>query len=141
MPATDIGQRLALIEESLRRLEDALPPPGALGLIAGRLATIDSALQALVPPQDVRGHMAESTRHIAAMADDMPRQDAQLETLLDWLHNRMTGDQLQMQFDDVLFVSKQLASAWHGARTDQLLMRAEILRLSALCEAAVATKE
>ena len=117
MSQSDTAQRLAQIEAALQRVE--------------------AALSALVPPKDVRASMEEATVHQDAMADAAPLQRTQLADIAEWLHQRMSGDQLQFQFDDLLFVTKQLISLWHGARDEQVLMRADIRRLAALCEQAL----
>ena len=117
MPHEDIGPRLTRIETALQRIE--------------------AALAALVPPKDVREAMEEATVHQDAMADAAPLQLAQLAEIAEWLKQRMSGDQLQFQFDDLLFVTKQLISLWHGARDEQVLMRGDIRRLAALCEQAL----
>ncbi len=106
-----------------------------LAKIEIHLQAIEARLAALVPARDIRAAMSEATEHNAAMAEATPLAAAQLDTIVAWLHDRMTGDQLQFQFDDILFVTKQLASISEGWRSDIVQMRSEIRRLAALIEA------
>ena len=148
MRQADIASRLVLIEETQRlllegqsRVELALArveSPSALSLVAQRLLAIDRKLALLVPPDDVRAAMDATTEHIADMADAAPLQSRQLAEMTDWLRDRMSGDQLQFQFDDLMFVTKQLISIWEGSRTDQVLLRGDVRRLAALVETALA---
>jgi len=138
--AAELEAHMAAIEPVLRHIESALPVPSALSLVAQRLGSIDSKLAQLVPPRDVRHSMEEATEHQEAVADAAPLQAQQLKEMTDWLSNHMTGDQLQFQFDDLMFVTKQLISLWQGSRDEQVLMRADIRRLAALCEQVLADK-
>jgi len=112
-----------------------------LTAIEQRLGVIEERLGALVPPRDVRASMDSASEHQAAMAESTPIQVAQLDTIVAWLHDRMSGDQLQFQFDDILFVTKQLASISEGWRTDLLSMRGDVRRLVKLCEQALVARD
>ena len=109
--------------------------------IEKHLATIADALSRTVPPADVRASMAESTEHIADAtvhmvdaARSVPLRDAQISEIVQWMHARMSGQELEQQFDDLLFATQQLTSISEQWRTDLLQMRADIRRLAALCE-------
>ena len=104
------------------------------------LQRIEAALAQLVPPADVRAHFAGSeatAEQVDALATQGPVQGAQLDAITAWIAARMSGDQLQFNFDDLVFVTRQLTSINEGWRSDLLSMRGEIRRLSALCEQAL----
>jgi len=130
----EMEAHLSAIEPCLRRIESSLPIPSALSLVAQRLGAIDAKLARLVPPADVRASMLEATEHQAAVADAAPLQAQQLADISAWIDNRMTGDQMAIEFDDLAFVSKQLIGILQGSRDDLVLMRNDIRRLAALCE-------
>jgi hypothetical protein len=112
----------------------------SLRAIESRLQTIDTRLQSMVSPRDVRAAMIEATEHATATAESGAVEGAQLDAIVAWVDDRMTGDQLQFSFDDLSFVTKQLASISEGWRTDLLAMRGDVRRLVALCEQALARK-
>jgi hypothetical protein len=109
------------IAERLSRIEDAL-------------AQIALALARTVPPADVRESMDQATEHIDAVATAAPPRDAQIAEIIAWMHARMSSSELQAQFDDQYYTSKQLISIMQGTRTDLVEMRGDIRRLAALLE-------
>lgn len=92
-------------------------------LIEERLNAIEKLLSARVPPNEVRTHIE----------DNMATAD-QVDTIVGWLGERMSGDQLQFHFDDLIFLTRQLTSILQDWRTDLLLMRSDVRRLAALSE-------
>jgi len=108
--------------------------------IEATLTRIERALQTHVPGTAERAHIAESTAtadQVDTLSDALPLQGKQLDAIVLWMHDRMSGDQLQFSFDDLAFVTKQLASISEGWRGDLLAMRGEVRRLAGVCEQAL----
>lgn len=134
---TELETHMSAIEPVLRHIESALPIPSALSLVASRLKDIDAKLARVVPPSDVRAAMTQASEHQDAVADAAPLQAQQLLEITAWLDTRMSSDQLELEFADLAFVSKQLIGILQGSRDDLLLLRADVRRLAALVERAL----
>lgn len=112
-----------------------------LDQLAAQLSRIETRLAAVVPPRDVRASMAEATEHIADMTEyadatqaAVPLRDAQIDAIIDWIHARMSGDELRIQFEDQEFVTRQLISIMQGTRTDIVEMRSTLRQLTSRLE-------
>jgi hypothetical protein len=115
--------------------------------LARQLARIEARQAGDVPPADVRAGMAEATEHIEHVAqfiaDDaraIPLRDAQIAEIVAWMHARMSGGDLQAQFDTQYIITKQLTGIMQGTRDDIVLLRADFRRLAALLEQSLRTR-
>ena len=108
------------------------PTPIRLDQIAAQLTRIEAVLARTVPPVAVRASVAESSAHVTDVSAAAPLQGQQLAEVVDWIHERMSGGDLQTQFDGLSFVTNQLISIMHGTRDELVLMRADMRRLAAL---------
>jgi len=105
-----------------------------LDRIAGQLTRIEQKLAAVVSPGEVRQAMGEATEHIADVADTTLIQSPQLVEMIQWMKERMSGDELEKQFADQAFITKQLIGVMQGTRDDIVLLRGDFRRLAALLE-------
>jgi len=54
--------------------------------------------------------------------------------MIQWMKERMSGDELEKQFADQAFITKQLIGVMQGTRDDIVLLRGDFRRLAALLE-------
>lgn len=102
--------------------------------IAAALARVERQLSSVVPPNEVRAAIGDATEHIADVADTTEIHSPQLREMIQWMHERMSGEDLSRSFENQDIIVRQLISIMQGTRDDIVLLRADFRRLSALLE-------
>ena len=116
--------------------------------ISERLMEIRAALDRIERNQSDPEEIRQALNDIAAnyvlttqLAELAGIQRGQILEVVTWMRQRMSGDALQQQFEDVLFQTRQLVSIIQGWRDDEVLMRADIRALRGVIEAVLARRE
>lgn len=100
--------------------------------IAALRAAVDRIERNQSDPEEINqalSDIASSYSMITQLAEVAGVQRTQILEIAEWVKERMGADELRTQFDDQLFVTKQLISIMQGTRVDIVQMRATLLRL------------